>query len=651
MSGDTAVSRRAQPARQTRTNPSRTQGRSLGGRRAAARDADDDDDEQHDIFPAITHFTDAVTALPRELVRHFTLLKEVDAKIFAPEEALGQMVEAAMNCPLPEPKHNTETIQAAGSVSVNGDAAIITNGTVTQVAQSIEPYDRAAAAYAPENYPRRQLFRQLAFTMQDMLVSLDEKNHVISTATEALDKHMGRLKSVLPYVENEVSEEARWGSAKHWAYAENRIPQTTSERSKREKDNVNALSKAAAEVAAQEARAHDRKQPARDKKGRNQQHAESDFDDHNDGRKGDKRTQGNGKKSRATDAGANGANGPPTKRRKVDKGANGGTAMERQASGIRGSGKDKHNSPRETPIPDQKKRAKPANGQPRKKTAATNAIANTLDLASSPVHGTFADAKAASRASPPTNGRPTTAKARQNSIQSIQDQTRQRPSSSASTRPNGGSNAAVLDTVASINGHPVSEIKVTMKETGVNGKVEHIIEDADPEEHHVQDTLAIGGRKESSLKHEDTQDTTSEPTQGVQQTAVPVPLTTKFGRASKPQTPALGAQTESVRTTSRRNATDNGSSSNKRSHKKGQGQAAAALVAASHENEAIASVDEDEPIAEDEPRYCYCNGVSYGEMVACDADGCAKEWFHLECVGLKVAPKGNGKSGTRASYG
>jgi hypothetical protein len=28
----------------------------------------------------------------------------------------------------------------------------------------------------------------------------------------------------------------------------------------------------------------------------------------------------------------------------------------------------------------------------------------------------------------------------------------------------------------------------------------------------------------------------------------------------------------------------------------------------------------------DEKRYCYCNQVSYGEMVACDRDGCDKEW-------------------------
>lgn len=40
------------------------------------------------------------------------------------------------------------------------------------------------------------------------------------------------------------------------------------------------------------------------------------------------------------------------------------------------------------------------------------------------------------------------------------------------------------------------------------------------------------------------------------------------------------------------------------------------------------------PIDPDEPRYCLCNGVSYGQMIACENNLCPFEWFHLECVGL-----------------
>ncbi|KAK5649700.1 hypothetical protein RI129_000729 [Pyrocoelia pectoralis] len=34
-----------------------------------------------------------------------------------------------------------------------------------------------------------------------------------------------------------------------------------------------------------------------------------------------------------------------------------------------------------------------------------------------------------------------------------------------------------------------------------------------------------------------------------------------------------------------------------------------------------------------EPRYCICNQVSYGDMVACDNEDCPSEWFHYPCVG------------------
>jgi len=41
-----------------------------------------------------------------------------------------------------------------------------------------------------------------------------------------------------------------------------------------------------------------------------------------------------------------------------------------------------------------------------------------------------------------------------------------------------------------------------------------------------------------------------------------------------------------------------------------------------------------------EPRYCLCNQVSYGDMVACDNESCPIEWFHYPCVGITATPKG-----------
>lgn len=36
----------------------------------------------------------------------------------------------------------------------------------------------------------------------------------------------------------------------------------------------------------------------------------------------------------------------------------------------------------------------------------------------------------------------------------------------------------------------------------------------------------------------------------------------------------------------------------------------------------------------EEPLYCSCKRVSFGEMIACDNDECPFEWFHLACVGI-----------------
>lgn len=43
---------------------------------------------------------------------------------------------------------------------------------------------------------------------------------------------------------------------------------------------------------------------------------------------------------------------------------------------------------------------------------------------------------------------------------------------------------------------------------------------------------------------------------------------------------------------------------------------------------------------EDRTLYCFCQSVSYGEMVACDGPNCKYEWFHYSCVNLKEPPKG-----------
>lgn len=48
----------------------------------------------------------------------------------------------------------------------------------------------------------------------------------------------------------------------------------------------------------------------------------------------------------------------------------------------------------------------------------------------------------------------------------------------------------------------------------------------------------------------------------------------------------------------------------------------------------------DMPVDPNEPTYCICHQVSYGEMIGCDNIDCSIEWFHFGCVGLTSKPKG-----------
>ncbi|KAI1727758.1 inhibitor of growth protein 4 [Ditylenchus destructor] len=45
-------------------------------------------------------------------------------------------------------------------------------------------------------------------------------------------------------------------------------------------------------------------------------------------------------------------------------------------------------------------------------------------------------------------------------------------------------------------------------------------------------------------------------------------------------------------------------------------------------------------VESNEPTYCHCNQVSYGNMVCCDNTACEIEWFHFNCVGLTSKPRG-----------
>ncbi|EPE03778.1 phd-finger domain-containing protein [Ophiostoma piceae UAMH 11346] len=434
---DAAPNRRAQPVRLTRTNPPRlsaTSGRGAGRDRDGAAGAAQE--QPIDIFPGVTHFADAISALPKELVKHFTLLKEVDAKIHVPQQALFQLINTALRQPIPNTTrspYDGSTAAASAPASVPMTAqnsnsrapSAAANGHPAQT-PAVGTEVATASAFDPSNLPRRHLFRQVAIEIREMLVALEEKNHVISTANDALNKQMGRIDDVWPHLELEFSEEAKWGSDTHWAYPENRAASRATnnaqqaERSRREgAANLSAAAQQIAEEAA--ARSDARKQAVaarRSQKAAQQaNHHDSDADDLH--HKAEARKQGAGTKSRKPPSdpaaaaagvglgilsGAAGAAGAVTtapKRRKVEKPAPTSAPMERALSGVYGSAagtssKGRTSSPRESPAPDggKKRKALPSGGNAAKKSR------NTASATSSPVVGAFPDPVKNARASP-----------------------------------------------------------------------------------------------------------------------------------------------------------------------------------------------------------------------------------------------------------
>lgn len=111
------TSNRRQPIRQTRTNPSRNAATAAQPPAPPAETQPTGPQSTPGFFPAITHFTDSIAALPREMTRNYTMLKEVDAKTYGPEEVLGHLVAEIRKPPAPprkpaHPLHNAQSVKS-----------------------------------------------------------------------------------------------------------------------------------------------------------------------------------------------------------------------------------------------------------------------------------------------------------------------------------------------------------------------------------------------------------------------------------------------------------------------------------------------------------------------------------------------------------
>ncbi|KAH9840424.1 PHD zinc finger protein [Teratosphaeria destructans] len=719
----------------------------LGGATAAGlADQDAHDAASPGFFSALQFFSDAVTALPREVIKQFTQMKEVEAKIHAHHQKMGEAVDALMNLDIPPRRSHTGHATAGGqqqqqqqqsllsftaSNSINGSAnASLINGypggqvhsTQGSVSGSVAGED-AAIYETEEELARRKQYLDLRILTHNLLPILDEKNVVLAEANRVLSQQLVRVDSVLPHLDNEISEEARLGSMTHWAYSDNRQKKGAStaavHASRRDVAAANSLAAAASaihETEIAQARRDAGREAAKDKPGKGKraaEHFDSDFDER------PKKTHAKVAKSKAAGQpliGLGIANGEPAKKRRMDKGVV-APAMERSLSAATKATKASRETPRSTPTAEPKKGIKKP--PPTKPKRAAASIQNSPALVSSPLHSSFV----ASSMEPPPGARPQSARLRQNSTatnlrhEKTIDEDGSRPPSAAGVKSNGKANGKrkspqnetadkdsktaednelkreeanaqdsierpVVSRTASSNGKgpgrssktgtPRTEDAAAMARTRStrsqrgNARDDSSSEPQTQGRHHQRHTsnshilkqLAPFNRSpdidrhrgsDSSSDEDDEQD--DEEGRGRRTRGRRSNPTSRPGsrRRTEPDLNAGLSTTPAVNSPAVKAAVDVDAEDEDEAEREDTRIPDAApaspslpppdapALEADHEIE-DEDDDEQDPDDPNADKYCYCNRGSYGEMVACDNEGCAREWFHIGCTELEEAP-------------
>ncbi|KAK4999677.1 hypothetical protein LTR66_001315, partial [Elasticomyces elasticus] len=545
------------------------------------------------FFPAIQYFTDSITALPKEVMRQLSLLKEVEAKIYTPGERLAQVTDNIAKLPTPPRRHDQLTSQPSFGFTVNNSAntsanASVVNGGIPglsrQGTQALQAIEQLPAINEEADYARRHTFHDLRQTLHQMIGVMDEKIAVMTSTNQTLSKQLARVDSVMPHVEEEISEEARLGSLKHWAYAENRVKKQAGtaayERARRDVAATNSLAAAAAtvhegEIAA--ARSEARREAMLAKRNRHQ-HVDSDFDDKPAPRKAPPKSKKVVEPAAEPKAAGLGiTNGLPSsqapKRRKTDKTA-AALPMERTLSGAVKNARGTGAAPRPVPAVETHKKKTKATAvtNPKKRNGIGSGHPSPALVPSSPFHSTF------NLPDPPpvTAQRPQTSRTRQNSTANLQNTATAEkggPASAAQSRPTNGAGAGAPDLrgVSDILGKSLKDARSALKDP-FDTRAQN---NAEREE--AQHTQSAPPEENGHFKHEDADRQDNE-----MPDAPPAPPSSssgRAGRASKNTTPRTGAdsgselpmvRTRSIRTNGFRLATNSEPLERPKSAKKNQ---------------------------------------------------------------------------------
>lgn len=322
------------------------------------------------------------------------MLKEVDAKIYGPEEILGQLVKDLLAAPIPPRKltplpQTNEAMKSSSKVAPDALAQEHGSPNQTRSTETAPPQPPTPKTSNSFDVPRRQTALNLRMVMSEMLGTLDEKNHVISTAVDELSKQLARCDSSFSHIPNEVSEEARYGSLNHWAYTEKAAEKKGTLAGERTRRDTAANSHAANagvshEVDGVASRSEMRREALAARKRPNPT-LDSDFDENRSpAQTAIRKAQANAKGRKAAEppVAINGtsvglgiasgapAAGPPSKRRKIEKQVVatplGGLPMERAMSSVygsnMGSARGAAGSPRDTPAVEAPKKRGRATG-------------------------------------------------------------------------------------------------------------------------------------------------------------------------------------------------------------------------------------------------------------------------------------------------
>jgi len=145
------------------------------------------------FLPALTHFTGAVDAFPKEMIKHFSLFKEVEAKLFDPEHMLKELLDQIAQLPVTTRGQLPSTESSAGADS---------NASVSP------PHPGNASPEEQAATEKRQLVHRLCILIRGMMSTLDEKLVVLQGAKATKDRGLARMHHSYAQLDGEISDEA-----------------------------------------------------------------------------------------------------------------------------------------------------------------------------------------------------------------------------------------------------------------------------------------------------------------------------------------------------------------------------------------------------------------------------------------------------------